>query len=135
MANLTQIIGGQAYAAAVTNAAVDTNNNLLDYWKGTQLQYNSATLKRTGGAISPAPNNLTTLVFTSLTPAASMGWTVGDVVYVTGSSNNTTRTKGSIAVVNSATSLTITMDVGYTNTDNSGYIVDKYYDTTLYFIT
>ena len=135
MSNLTQIIGGQAYAAAVTNAAVDTNNNLLDYWKGTQLQYNSATLKRTGGAISPAPNNLTTLVFTSLTPAASMGWTVGDVVYVTGSSNNTTRTKGSIAVVNSATSLTITMDVGYTNTDNSGYIVDKYYDTTLYFIT
>ena len=135
MSNLTQIIGGQAYAAAVTNAAVDTNNNLLDYWKGTQLQYNSATLKRTGGAISPAPNNLTTLVFTGLTTAAGMGWTVGDVVYVTGSSNNTTRTKGSIAVVNSATSLTITMDVGYTNTDNSGYTVDKYYDTTLYFIT
>ena len=135
MSNLTQIIGGQAYAAAVTNAAVDTNNNLLDYWKGTQLQYNSATLKRTGGAISPAPNNLTTLVFTGLTTAAGMGWTVGDVVYVTGSSNNTTRTKGSIAVVNSATSLTITMDVGYTNTDTSGYTIDKYYDTTLYFIT
>ena len=55
--------------------------------------------------------------------------------YVTGSSNNTTRTKGSIAVVNSATSLTITMDAGYTNTDTSGYTVDKYYDTTLYFIT
>ena len=135
MAKLTTIIGGQPYAAAVTNAPVDTDNNLLDFWKGTQAQYDSATLKRTGGAISPAPNNLTTLVFTGLTTAAGMGWTVGDIVYVTGSSNNTTRTKGSIASVDSATQLTITMDAGYTNTDTSGYQVDKYYDTTLYFIT
>jgi hypothetical protein len=64
-----------------------------------------------------------------------MGWEVGDVVYVTGSSNNTTRTRGSVASVQGATGLTITMDAGYTNTDTSGYQVDKYYDQTLYFIT
>ena len=126
MAKLTNIIGGQPYAAAVTDAPVNTDSKLLDFWKGTQAQYDSATLKRTGGAIS---------VFTGLTTAAGMGWEVGDIVYVTGSSNNTTRTRGSVASVQGATGLTITMDAGYTNTDTSGYQVDKYYDQTLYFIT
>ena len=135
MAKLTNIIGGQPYAAAVTDAPVNTDSKLLDFWKGTQGQYESATLKRTGGAISPYPNNVTNLVFTGLTTAAGMGWEVGDVVYVTGSSNNTTRTRGSVASVQGATGLTITMDAGYTNTDTSGYQVDKYYDQTLYFIT
>ena len=135
MSNLTQIIGGQAYAAAVTNAAVDTNNNLLDYWKGTQLQYDSATLKRSSGQISPYPNGVTNLVFTNFTTAAGMGWLAGDVVFITGSSNNTTRTRGIIASVQSATELTVTMDSAYTNTDTSGYTIDKYYPETLYLIS
>ena len=42
MANLTQIIGGQPYYSAT---AGNEKNNLLDFWKGTQAQYNA--LKKT----------------------------------------------------------------------------------------
>tara|TARA_R110000824_G_scaffold66938_1_gene173483 strand:+ start:398 stop:787 length:390 start_codon:yes stop_codon:yes gene_type:complete len=129
MANITNIIGGQPYYDATTG---NSKNKLLDFWKGTQAQYNL--LARTGGAISPAPSGVTSLVFTNLTTAAS-GWVIGDVVWVTGSSNNTTRTKGTIAAVPTATELTITMDASYTNTDTSGYQIDKYDASTLYLIT
>ncbi len=129
MSNLTEIIGGQPYFDAATG---NSKNKLLDFWKGTQAQYDL--LKRTNGAISPAPAGVTSLVFTGLNSAAT-GWTVGDVVYVTGSSNNTTRTKGTIAAVPAVTELTITMDAAYTNTDTTGYQIDKYDPDTLYLIS
>jgi len=129
MSNLTEIIGGQPYFDAATG---NSKNKLLDFWKGTQAQYDL--LKRTNGAISPAPAGVTALVFTGLNSAAT-GWTVGDVVYVTGSSNNTTRSKGTIAAVPTATELTITMDASYTNTDTTGYQIDKYDPDTLYLIS
>ncbi len=129
MSNLTEIIGGQPYFDAATG---NSKNKLLDFWKGTQAQYDL--LKRTNGAISPAPAGVTSLVFTGLNSAAT-GWTVGDVVYVTGSSNNTTRSKGTIAAVPTATELTITMDASYTNTDTTGYQIDKYDPDTLYLIS
>ena len=39
-----------------------------------------------------------------------------------------------IAAVPSNTALTITMDSGYTNTDTTGYQIDKYDPKTLYII-
>lgn len=129
MSNLTEIIGGQPYFDAT---AGNSKNKLLDFWKGSQAQYDL--LKRTNGAITPAPSGVTTLVFTGLNSVAT-GWSVGDVVYVTGSSNNTTRSKGTIAAVPAATELTITMDASYTNTDTTGYQIDKYDPNTLYLIT
>jgi len=129
MSNLTEIIGGQPYFDAT---AGNSKNKLLDFWKGSQAQYDL--LKRTNGAITPAPSGVTALVFTGLNSVAT-GWSVGDVVYVTGSSNNTTRSKGTIAAVPSATELTITMDASYTNTDTTGYQIDKYDPNTLYLIT
>ena len=128
MANLTQIIGGQPYY----DAANSNSKSLLDFWKGLQSKYDA--LKRTGGAISPAPNGVTSLVFTNLDSAAS-GWVIGETVYVTGSSNNINRSKGTIAAVPSNTELTITMDSSYTNTDTAGYTIDKYDPETLYLIT
>ena len=129
MSNLTEIIGGQPYFDAT---AGNSKNKLLDFWKGSQAQYDL--LKRTNGAISPAPSGVTSLVFTGLNSVAT-GWSVGEVVYVTGSSNNTTRSKGTIAAVPAATELTITMDSAYTNTDTTGYQIDKYDPNTLYLIT
>ena len=129
MANITNIIGGQPYYDAATG---NSKNKLLDFWKGTQAQYNL--LARTGGAISPAPTTETTLVFTNLNSVAT-GWAIGDIVWVTGSSNNTTRAKGTIAAVPAVTELTITMDASYTSTDTTGYQIDKYDASTLYLIT
>ncbi len=129
MANLTNIIGGQPYYDAATG---DSKNKLLDFWKGTQAQYDL--LKRTNGAISPAPGGVTSLVFTGLNSVAT-GWSIGDIVWVTAPTNNTTRSKGTIAAVPAATELTITMDAAYTSTDTTGYQIDKYDPSTLYLIT
>ena len=129
MANITNIIGGQPYYDAATG---NSKNKLLDFWKGTQAQYNL--LARTGGAISPAPSGVTSLVFTNLNSVAT-GWAIGDIVWVTGSSNNTTRAKGTIAAVPAVTELTITMDASYSSTDTTGYQIDKYDASTLYLIT
>jgi len=129
MANLTNIIGGQPYYDAATG---DSKNKLLDFWKGTQAQYDL--LKRTNGAISPAPSGVTSLVFTGLNSVAT-GWSIGDIVWVTAPTNNTTRSKGTIAAVPAATELTITMDAAYTSTDTTGYQIDKYDPSTLYLIT
>ena len=129
MSNLTEIIGGQPYFDAT---AGNSKNKLLDFWKGTQAQYNL--LARTGGAISPAPSGVTSLVFTNLNSVAT-GWAIGDIVWVTAPTNNTTRSKGTIAAVPTATELTITMDASYTNTDTTGYQIDKYDPDTLYLIS
>ena len=134
MANLTNIIGGQPYASAITNAIPDTENKLLDFWKGTQAQYDSAVLKRTGGVLAAAPNPDTSLAFTSLTTASGMGWTIGDTVYVTGTSGNTTRTVATVTAIPDATSLTVSI-ASYTSAATTGYIVDKYDSQTLYLIS
>ena len=86
MANLTEIIGGQPFELGSTG---NKKNNLLEFWRGTQAQYDL--LKRTGGAAS-ASSGASSIAFTSLNSVAT-GWSVGDVVYVTGSSNNITRSK------------------------------------------
>jgi len=129
MANLTNIIGGQPfYSAANSNS-----KSLLDFWKGTQAQYDSATYKRTGGTLAGAPSATTSLVFTGLTSAAS-GWIVGDTVYVTGATGNTTRTVATVSAVPLATELTVTI-AAYTSSATTGYTIDKYDPGTLYIIT
>jgi len=134
MANLTNIIGGQPYASAATNAIPDTENKLLDFWKGTQTQYDEAPLKRTSGVLASAPTAATSLAFTSLTTATSMGWEIGDIVYVTGTSGNTTRTVATVTAIPIATSLTVSI-AAYTSSATTGYTVDKYDPNTLYLIT
>ena len=136
MANLTNIIGGQPYASAVTTAPPVTSNKLLDFWKGTQTQYEEAPLKRTGGVLlAGAPTTATSLAFTSLTPAAGMDWNVGDTVYVTGTTgSNTTRTVATVTAVPLATSLTVSI-AAYTSTATTGFQVDKYDSNTLYLIS
>ena len=127
MANLTNIIGGQPFELGSTG---NKKNNLLEFWRGIQGEYDL--LKRTGGAAA-ASASASSIAFTSLNSVAT-GWSIGDVVYVTGSSNNVTRSKGTIAAVPSNTALTITMDSAYTNTDTTGYQIDKYDPKTLYII-
>ena len=135
MANLTNIIGGQPYAEAVTSAVPITANKLLDFWKGTQAQYDDAPLKRTGGVLAGAPTAATCLAFTSLTTAAGMGWEIGDIVYVTGTTgSNTTRTVAEVTAVPLATSLTVSI-AAYTSTATTGFQIDKYDPETLYLIT
>jgi len=131
MANLTNIIGGQPYYDATTG---NSKNNLLDFWKGTQAQYDL--LNRTGGATA-APTGVTTLTLTGLN-AVSVGWTNGDTVYVTAPSGSipspSVRTVATISNVASTTSLVLTL-AAYTSDAVSGYTVDKYDAETLYLIT
>jgi len=134
MANLTNIIGGQPYASAATNAIPDTENKLLDFWKGTQTQYDEAPLKRTSGVLASAPTSATSLAFTSLTTASGMGWAIGDTVYVTGTSGNTTRTVATVTAVPDATSITVSI-ASYTSSASTGYTIDKYMPETVYLIT
>lgn len=129
MANLTNIIGGQPfYSAANYNS-----KSLLDFWKGTQAQYDSDTYKRINGVLATAPTAATSLVLTGLTTAAS-GWDIGDTVYITGTTGNTTRTVAIVSAVPLATALTVTI-AAYTSTATTGYTVDKYDPNTLYIIT
>jgi len=135
MANLTNIIGGQPYASAATNAVPDTENKLLDFWKGTQTQYDEAPLKRENGDTGTIPNSVTILAFTNLTTAASMGWEIGDTVYVTGTTgSNLTRTVATVTAVPDPTSLTVSI-ASYSSSVSTGYTVDKYDPNTLYLIT
>ena len=135
MANLTNIIGGQPYASAVTTAPPVTSNKLLDFWKGTQTQYEEAPLKRIGGVLAAgAPTSAVSLAFTNLTTAAGMDWNVGDTVYVSNATGYTTRTVATVTAVPLATSLTVSI-AAYTSVATTGYQVDKYDPATLYLIT
>ena len=60
MANITNIIGGQPYLDAATG---NMKNKLLNFWKGTQAQYDA--LKQTSATTSPAPGSLSTVEFYS----------------------------------------------------------------------
>ena len=129
MSNLTQIIGGQPYYDAT---AGNSNNNLLDFWKGTQAQYDD--LKRVNAALATAPTAATSLAFTSFATAAGL-FNVGDSVYVTGTTgSNTTRTAATVTAVPLATSVTVSI-AAYTSTATTGYTIDKYMPETVYLIT
>ena len=61
MANLTNIIGGQPYF----NYTNSNSKSLLDFWKGTQVQYDY--LKQTGGTRASNPSSASQVVFTVTT--------------------------------------------------------------------
>tara|TARA_E500000331_G_scaffold358288_1_gene424003 strand:+ start:3066 stop:3449 length:384 start_codon:yes stop_codon:yes gene_type:complete len=126
MANLTNIIGGQPYFD-YTNS---NTKSLLDFWKGTQVQYDY--LKQTGGTTASNPSSASQVVFTVSTTAY---FSQGKTVYITGTApGNTTRTTGTIASL-TGTTLTIDFATPYTSASSAGYTIDCYDPKTLYLIT
>ena len=123
MANLTEIIGGQPFESGATG---NKKNNLLDFWKGTQAQYDA--LKQT----SATPSSAATVDFTV---TSSSIFSVGQTVYVTGSgSGNTTRTTGTVNSVPDATSVVVAFTPAYTSGAATGYQLDLYDPNTFYII-
>jgi len=129
MANLTNIIGGQPYYSA---AAGNSKNTLLDFWKGTQPEYDA--LKQTGATTSPAPGAVPTVDFTVTSSAA---FTVGDIVYVTsaGTSTPNERIQGTVDSLPDAVSIVVAFSPAYTSSSTTGYQIDLYDPKTLYLIT
>ena len=129
MANITNIIGGQPYLDAATG---NMKNKLLNFWKGTQAQYDA--LKHTAATTSPAPGSLSTVTFGVTSSAA---FTVGDIVYVTsaGTSTPNERIQGTIDSVPDAVSIVVAFSPAYTSTSTTGYQIDLYDPKTLYIIT
>jgi len=126
MANLTTRIGGQHYYKAATG----NNESLLNFWKGTQAQYNA--LKQTSATTSGNPSGASSVTFT----VTSSGiFAVNATVFVTGTSGNTTRTQGTVSAVPNATSVTVSFASAYTSAAASGYQVDVYDPNTFYIIT
>ena len=126
MANLTTRIGGQHYYKAATG----NNESLLNFWKGTQAQYDA--LKQTGATTSSNPSGASSVTFTV---TSSSIFTVNATVFVTGTSGNTTRTEGTVSAVPSSTTVTVAFTPAYTSAAASGYQVDVYDPNTLYIIT
>ena len=58
MANLTSKIGGQFFY----NAATNNKKSLLEFWKGSQAQYDA--LKQTGASTSGNPSAASSVTFT-----------------------------------------------------------------------
>ena len=129
MANITNIIGGQPYLDAATG---NMKNKLLNFWKGTQQQYDL--LKQTAATTSPAPGSLSTVTFGVTSSAA---FTVGDIVYVTsaGTSTPNERIQGTIDSVPDAVSIVVAFSPAYTSTSTTGYQIDLYDPKTFYIIT
>ena len=128
MANLTNIIGGQPYYSAT---AGNSKNTLLDFWKGTQVEYDA--LAQTGASTATNPGSASTVDFTV---TSSSAFAVGDIVYVTGSgAGNTTRTQGTVDSLPDATSIVVAFSPAYTSGATTGYTVDLYDPKTLYLIT
>ena len=126
MANLTTRIGGQHYYKAATG----NNESLLNFWKGTQAQYDAE--KQTGATTSGNPSGASSVTFTV---TSSSIFTAGATVFVTGTSGNTTRTEGTVSAVPNATSVTVSFTPAYTSAAASGYQVDLYDPNTFYIIT
>ena len=129
MANITNIIGGQPYLDAATG---NMKNKLLNFWKGTQIQYDA--LKQTSATTSPAPGSLSTVDFTVTSSAA---FTVGDIVYVTsaGTSTPNERIQGTVDSIPDAVSIVVAFSPAYTSSSTTGYQIDLYDPKTLYIIT
>ena len=126
MANLTTRIGGQHYYKAATG----NNESLLNFWKGTQAQYDAE--KQTGATTSGNPSGASSVTFTV---TSSSIFAVGATVFVTGTSGNTTRTEGTVSAVPNATSVTVAFTPAYTSAAASGYQIDIYDPNTFYIIT
>lgn len=127
MANLTEIIGGQPFESGATG---NKKNNLLDFWRGTQAQYDA--LKQTGATTSGNPSSAATVDFTV---TSSSIFSVGQTVYVTGSgSGNTTRTTGTVNSIPDATSVVVAFTPAYTSGAATGYQIDLYDPKTIYII-
>jgi hypothetical protein len=126
MANLTTRIGGQHYYKAATG----NNESLLNFWKGTQAQYDAE--KQTGATTSGNPSGASSVTFTV---TSSSIFTAGATVFVTGTSGNTTRTEGTVSAVPNATSVTVAFTPAYTSAAASGYQIDIYDPNTFYIIT
>ena len=126
MANLTTRIGGQHYY----KAASGNNESLLNFWKGTQAQYDA--LKQTGATTSGNPSSTSSVTFTV---TSSSIFAVNATVFVTGTSGNTTRTEGTVSAVPNATSVTVAFTPAYTSAAASGYQIDIYDPNTFYIIT
>jgi len=126
MANLTTRIGGQHYYKAATG----NNESLLNFWKGTQAQYDAE--KQTGATTSGNPSGASSVTFTV---TSSSIFTVGATVFVTGTSGNTTRTEGIVSAVPSGTTVTVGFTPAYTSAAASGYQIDIYDPNTFYIIT
>ena len=106
MANLTTRIGGQHYY----DAATGNNEKLLNFWKGTQAQYDAE--KQTGATTSGNPSGASSVT-----------------------SGNTTRTQGTVSAVPSGTTVTVAFTPAYTSAASSGYQIDIYDPNTFYIIT
>ena len=126
MANLTTRIGGQHYYKAATG----NNESLLNFWKGTQAQYDAE--KQTGATTSGNPSGASSVTFTV---TSSSIFAAGATVFVTGTSGNTTRTEGTVSAVPNATSVTVAFTPAYTSAAASGYQIDIYDPNTFYIIT
>jgi hypothetical protein len=126
MANLTTRIGGQHYYKAATG----NNESLLNFWKGTQAQYDAE--KQTSATTSGNPSGASSVTFTV---TSSSIFIVGATVFVTGTSGNTTRTEGTVSAVPNATSVTVAFTPAYTSAAASGYQIDLYDPNTFYIIT
>jgi len=125
MANLTSRIGGQPfYSAANSNS-----EGLLNFWKGTQAQYDA--LKQTSATTASNPSAASSVTFTV---TDSSIFTVNDVVYVTGTSGNTTRTQGTVSSIPDGTSVVVAFSPAYTSAASTGYQIDLYDPNTLYII-
>jgi len=129
MANITNIIGGQPYLDAATG---NMKNKLLNFWKGTQAQYDA--LKQTAATTNPAPGSVPTVDFTVTSSAA---FTVGDIVYVTsaGTSTPNERIQGTVDSLPDAVSIVVAFSPAYTSSLTTGYQIDLYDPKTLYIIT
>jgi len=126
MANLTSRIGGQPfYSAANSNS-----KGLLNFWKGTQAQYDAE--KQTNATTSSNPSAASSVTFTV---TDSSIFTVNDTVFVTGTSGNTTRTEGTVSAVPSGTTVTVDFTPAYTSAASTGYQIDLYNPNTFYIIT
>ena len=126
MANLTTRIGGQHYYKAATG----NNESLLNFWRGTQAQYDA--LKQTGATTSSNPSGASSVTFTV---TSSSIFTVNATVFVTGTSGNTTRTEGIVSGVPNGTSVIVDFTPAYTSAASSGYQIDLYDPDTFYIIT
>tara|TARA_B100000927_G_C16457114_1_gene466305 strand:- start:115 stop:504 length:390 start_codon:yes stop_codon:yes gene_type:complete len=128
MANITNIIGGQPYLDAATG---NMKNKLLNFWKGTQAQYDAE--KQTGATTASNPAVSSSVDFTV---TSSSAFTVGDIVYVTGSgSGNTNRVQGIVSSIPDATSVVVGFTPAYTSAASTGYQIDLYDPKTFYIIT
>lgn len=126
MANLTSKIGGQPFY----DAAANNSRGLLNFWKGTQSQYDAE--KQTGATTASNPSSASSVTFTV---TSSNIFSINLKVFVTGTSGNTTRTEGTVTAVPNATTVTIAFTPAYTSAASTGYQIDRYDPNTLYIIT